>query len=64
MMIAAMLCLSACKMDGIPFVSGPAYKISGTADNKTVGPYLDTLLDNRIAEKLPEGEDTDADRSR
>ncbi|MDB5491641.1 MAG: surface antigen family protein, partial [Micavibrio sp.] len=42
----------------------PAYKISGTADNKTVGPYLDTLLDNRIAEKLPEGEDTDADRSR
>ena len=62
--IAAMLCLSACKMDGIPFISGPAYKITGAGDNKIIGPYLDTLLDNRLAANLPDDEGTDADKSR
>lgn len=62
--IAAMLCLSACKMDGIPFISGPAYKITGAGDDKIVGPYLETLLDNRLAANLPDDDGTDADKSR
>jgi translocation and assembly module TamA len=62
LVLAALLCLSGCRLDGVPFLSGPDYKISGVEKDEKLNAYLGDLLDDRLAAKQPDAEGADAAR--